>query len=385
MRLSPCSFNLAIDNTLLPSVRLIGGDTGFPDWSSLKTRTSLDPIYATVMCRIARDVNPSESTPEVAGDQCPRHALATVVDKAFQQFGIRFLIGFEVEFEVFTRNALGKIVPFSCGLGGGAVAGLRDPSYKHVEEAMQILLEAGVGLEAIHTEGPKGQYEFCLAPKPPMEAVDELILVHDTLKTVFSHHGLVATMFPRPAASRSQSIGQHTHISIDKPDLEESFLAGMLQRLPELSALCLPYELSYERLQPGQAGARFVAWGTQDRRVPIRKIKKGHWEIRCVDATANMYLGLAAMLSAGLLGCVNSEPLLLRDSVVMDDVASGEYMPFPHSLDMALGRLENGFEELDGFMGSRVLEYYLHLKRYEALKMKELGVEESRSWLLELF
>jgi glutamine synthetase len=384
MRLSPCSLNLAIDNSLLPSVPLIGGDTGIPDWNSLKTRESLDPLYASVMCSISRDSKPGTDPVQGVPDQCPRQALSTVVEKAAKQFNVRFLVGFEVEFEVFTRNNEGKLVQYSLNLGGGACSGLRDPSYRYVEEAMQVLLEAGVGIEAIHTEGLRGQYEFCLGPKPPIEAVDELILVHDTLKSVFSRHGLVATMFPRPAAARRQSIGQHTHISIDNLELEESLLAGILNRLPALSALCLPYELSYERLTPGQAGSRIVAWGTQDRRVPVRKIRPGHWEIRCVDATANMYATLAATLSAGLLGCHNSEPLLLEDNALRTEDVKSDGVAFPHNLAEALVKLEQGYVELDGFMGSHVLEHYLALKRHEAMRLEEMGTEDSRAWLVEL-
>jgi glutamine synthetase len=384
MRLPPCSLTLVVENSVLPDGSYIGSDTGFPDWSSLRTRQLLDPLYATVMCRIARNLPTHAHEPRE--DYCPRHALMTVLNKAAHQFNMEFLVGFEVEFEIFAQSPEGKLVPHSLGLGGGACAGLRDPCYKYVEEAMQVLLEAGVGLEAVHSEGLLGQYEFCLGPRPPMEAVDELILVHDTLKRVLTRHGLVATMFPRPATSRKQSIGQHTHLSISKPELEKSFLAGILRNLPALSALCLPYELSYERLNPGQAGCRVVAWGTEDRRVPIRKIKPGHWELRCVDATANMYLVLAATLSAGLLGCLNQDPLRLEDSVTSAQVRG---TPLPHSLEAALDQLEengeNEFRAVERFMESNVIRHYLNIKRLETSKLKEMEIEEARNWLVELF
>ncbi|KAJ5649330.1 fluG protein [Penicillium longicatenatum] len=387
MRLSPCSLNLAVENSVLPAGSLVGGDTGFPDWSSLRTRQLLDPLYATVMCRISRNSAPGTHEREPRDDHCPRRALTTILNKASRQFKMEFLVGFEVEFEIFECNPEGKLVPHSLGLGGGACSGLRDPCYRYVEEVMKVLLEAGVGLEAIHTEGLQGQYEFCLAPRPPIEAVDELILVHDTLKRVFTLHGLVATMFPRPTTLRTQSIGQHTHVSISNPELEESFLAGILRNLPSLSALCLPYELSYERLKPGQAGGQFVAWGTEDRRVPIRKVKPGHWEIRCVDATANMYLALAATLSAGLLGCANGEPLRLGDSATGAQIGGTS---LPHSLEAALNQLdeddeEKGIEAVERFMESKVIRHYLNLKRFELLKLNEMEIEEARNWLVKLF
>ncbi|KAM3427819.1 hypothetical protein MY4824_009210 [Beauveria thailandica] len=244
-----------------------GSFRGYPDWTTLRTRTVLDPLYASVMCGIVRDQGPESGR----NDVCARRSLENVLSEATQRFQLHFLIAFEVEFEIWRPNADGKLVLHSTGLGGAACSGLRHAWYDYVEEVMLILLEAGVGLEGMHTEGQQGQFEFNLEPKPPMEAVDELVFVHDTLKRVFAHHGLVVTMFPRPAAHRTQSIGQHVHVSItDRPELEHSFLAGVLRHLPNLVAFSLPYDLSYERLRPGQGGGDIVAWGTQDRRVPLQ-------------------------------------------------------------------------------------------------------------------
>ncbi|KAK2767827.1 hypothetical protein FQN54_003988 [Arachnomyces sp. PD_36] len=153
------------------------------------------------------------------------------------------------------------------------------------------------------------------------------------------------------------------------------------------SELQQPYELSYERLKPGQAGGQFVARGTEDRRVPIRKVKTGHWEIRYVDATANMYLALAATLSAGLLGCANGEPLRLGDNATDAQVGGTS---LPHSLDAALNQLDGEGEEkeikaMERFMESKVIRQYLDLKRFELLKLKEMKIEEARKWLVELF
>ncbi|PHH88173.1 hypothetical protein CDD83_7880 [Cordyceps sp. RAO-2017] len=296
------------------------------------------------------------------------------------------LVGFEVEFEVFRADAGGRLVPHSAGLGTSACAGLRDPSFAQVEEAMQALLEAGVGLEVVHAEGARGQYEFVLGPRPPLEAVDELVLVQDTLKRVFGRHGLVATMFPRPLPARFQSNGQHTHLSIGRPELEQRFLAGLLARLPGLCAVCMPFDLSYERARPRLAGD-VVAWGTEDRSVPVRRIKPGHWEIRPVDATANMYLALAALLSAGLAGCVNDEPLLLPDTAAEPDpdAPAARGPPLPTSLDEALDRLAEIAPELEAIMQSRVLQNFLGLKRAEAFKLRAMGDDEARCFLTQLF
>jgi glutamine synthetase len=43
-----------------------------------------------------------------------------------------------------------------------------------------------------------------------------------------------------------------------------------------------------------------MAWGTQNRETPLRKIAGSQWEIKCMDGIANAYLALAAVVTAGV-------------------------------------------------------------------------------------
>lgn len=72
--------------------------------------------------------------------------------------------------------------------------------------------------------------------EPPIRAVDQLIVVYDTVKCFFARQGLMATMSTRPVKTLQQSAGQHTHVSINPPNMEASFLAGILRMIPELCA-----------------------------------------------------------------------------------------------------------------------------------------------------
>lgn len=381
LRVGPVAFQCLVDNTPLPGVDLKGSHTLVVDWTSLWTRQRLDPMYASVMCQVIEHL-PHLTEPNK--NLCPRRALETVVEKVSQSLQAVFLVGFEVEFEIMKAVEKGGFVPYSTGLGSFAVSALRDSCFVHVEEAVEALLDAGVKIDAFQGEGRRGQYEIALGELPPVQAVDQLVLVHDTLKQVFARHGLVATMSPRPVASRRQSSGQHAHISINPPHNEESFLAGILHRLPQLCAFCLPYEISYERVQPRFAGST-VAWGTEDRSVPIRKIKAGHWEVRCIDATANMYLALAAILSAGMIGCVKKEPLLLQDTgkYPQADLDCGEMLP--QSIDEALNRLDTTFEELEAMMESKIIRHYLYVKKEESSLIRDMGSQAARELIVEVF
>jgi glutamine synthetase len=350
---------------------------------------------------------------------CPRRALTTIVHHAAQSFNLRFRVGFEVEFEVFRReipsstppHSNSSLTPASTSLGRFAVDGLRADIYPIIEETVHHLLDAGVGIQTMQTEGRRGQYELSLAPRAPLEAVDELVFVHDTLKQELARHGLIATMAPRPVASRRQATGQHTHISISRTEVAPEFLAGILGRLPGLCAVCMPFEVSYERVQP-YLGGEVVAWGMEDRTVPVRGIEEGHWELRCVDATANMYLALASVLGAGLLGVENEETMRWADSTrerprengvaglqlngipeksngyhggKANGVMAAEPVPLPRTLDAALDLLEKEVVQLGQVMDSSALEHFLRVKRFERDSLDRKDPEDVRTMLSELF
>lgn len=381
----PTMFRTIVDNSSMPGLDPRGNYRLLPDWGSLKTWPGFNPLYATAMCNVEKFTIPVEAGKK--GDRCPRTALAKIVQKAAETFGITFLVGFEVEFEMMKRSAGGHLMPYSAGYGRFAVSGLRDPSYAAVEEAMQALLDAGVHVESFHTEGNTGQYEISLGPLPPLPAVDQLLQVHDTLKEVGVRHGCIITMSPRPVAERHQGSGQHTHISIHPPANNDAFLAGMLQRLQGLCALTMPHHISYERVQPGMVGD-VIGWGTENRDSPIRQIKHGHWEVRCVDSTANMYLALAAMLGAGLLGIANRESLSpWPDQSLSLSPSSQNYALryIPLELSSALDSLAQMGAEMEDMLESDILHHYLALKDYEQSVLRRMELEQVRQLFVELF
>jgi len=331
--------------------------------------------YATVMCEVVR-TRPASLVPEL--DLCPRLALAKVMHKAMEVHGLSFLVKFEVEVEVVKVSADGnEIIPHSTGFGQFAIAGQEDPCFAHMEECICELQYVGIDIEGFQLQGRRGRYQISLHPQQPLQAVDELLLVHDRIKRIFSKYSYIATMCPKPVAARQQTTSQHMHISISPPDAESSFLAGVLKHLQALCAFSLPYDLSYER---EQLNSEVVAWGTQNWGVPIRKVNSGHWDIRCVDATANMYLTLAAFLGAGLSGIQNQESLIWPDISIserLDAVKAGPAAYLPSSLEDALCFLEAEAGEIEGIIESKIVHHYVLLKRFESSRMRQ-DLEEAR-------
>ncbi|KAJ5797796.1 glutamine synthetase [Penicillium pulvis] len=374
------AIDCTVNNIILHRAPPRGMYWAIPDWSSL--RVASHPETALVMCALDYEQHSS-----IRSDLCPRQALTSVLREARDTWGLDFLVGFEVEFTVMKSCASSDaMVRCSEGFGLFSVAGLRDPCYQYVEQCVRQLRAQGVEILAVHTEGVRGQYEIVLGPLPPTQAIDQLLLVHDYLKDIFFRHGYTVTMSPKPVNSEPLANGQHMHLSLQpaSPLLEDSFLAGILKRLPGLCGFCLPLEVSYQRLKPNEAGFS-VAWGTDSRLVPIRKVKSSHWEIRCIDVTANMYSTLAAILGAGLLGLAGNEPLIWPDLGVPENQASDCSDPMPQCLEDSLAILEADTGSLATIIGRPMIDHHIKMKRFEIAQVKKLDPKAFRELLIELF
>ncbi|KAL4887760.1 hypothetical protein BDV59DRAFT_196998 [Aspergillus ambiguus] len=374
---APLSLHCLADNSYLPFSP--GVHYLYPDWTSLRRTTD---NYGMVMCAVVESIT-GEQTLNMA--LCPRQTLTNVLRAASDQYGLRFLVGFEIEFCIVSVSSDGDILPASSKIGRCAALGMREPHFRIVEECVRELQKVGLKINTFHIEGNSGQYEIPLAPLPPMQAVDQLILAHDVLKTTVARHGCVATMSPRPGTGQ-QSNGQHVHISLDPPDNEESFLAGLLESLPMLCAFGLPYEISYERVKEFEAG-RIVGWGTENRAFPIRKIEKGHWELRFVDATSNMYLTLSAIIAAGIRGLQDQRLCRWPDaSIRRSESPFRDPIEFlPVDFESALMLLEKCMSSLDKSIDRRIIRHYLRIKRQELSRLRTQEAKSIRTLLALLF
>ncbi|KAJ5834121.1 hypothetical protein N7447_000147 [Penicillium robsamsonii] len=115
----------------------------------------------------------------------------------------------------------------------------------------------------------------------------------------------------------------------------------------------MPLEVSYEWVQP-HFGGEVVAWVMDDHTVPVRRIKEGHLELRCVDATRPWENGVSGLQSNGI-----------------------PENPKGHHGDKA-----NGGRHV---MDSSALEPFLRVKRFERDSLARKDPEEVRTMLSKLF
>lgn len=187
------------------------------------------------------------------------------------------------------------------------------------------------------------------------------------------------------------------HISISSPDGEkrrvyESFYAGILAHLRAIAAFTYSNPASYDRVVDGcWAGGKWVAWGSQNRETPLRKIAGSHWEIKCMDGLANVYLAMAAIIGAGVRGVADGADLNWKDCGKDPATLSKEERKelgitkgFPTTLEEALDELEED-DMLEDVLEKEVVARYIGVKKAEMGLFNGLGADEMQGWLIERY
>ncbi|KAJ0416928.1 hypothetical protein BJY00DRAFT_316339 [Aspergillus carlsbadensis] len=275
-----------------------------PDWESL-TVCGFAPSHASVMCRIVNTERFNGTT------GCPRTVCATQRDRLTDPstgYCKSLLLGFEVQFVVLDESSnIAK--RFDRIVGPSTPAGLRAENLDILNEIMAALELSGVEVYHVHSV-TEGQFELALAPLEPLKAIDALMLTQETIRAIYARHQLKATTTPMPTFAGPRN-GVHVHLTA-KPalprEVEESFIAGILRSLPSLCLLGLANYDSYHRVVGGSAG-EWVGWGRLTRQFPIREVDENRWEFKFLDATANIYLFIGALLRAGRAGIEDKVPL----------------------------------------------------------------------------
>ncbi|MFJ6080681.1 glutamine synthetase family protein [Streptomyces sp. NPDC092369] len=261
---------------------------------------------------------------------CARTVLRRTVAEAAERHGITFKAAVEVEWAVGQGPAAtGEFVPALTGPAYGAIRQVELSDF--TADLLTAFAAQGVDVEQLHPEYAAGQFEVSVGALDPVAAADRSVLVRQTIRAVAGRHGLVVSFAPAVFAEGVGN-GGHLHLSAWRDDVNlhaggegrygmtadaESFVAGVLDRLPALTALTAPSPASYLRLKPSQWAGVFTAWGRETREAAVRVVtgtaglrdQAANLEVKPVDLAANPYLALTGVIAAGLDGLTKSAPL----------------------------------------------------------------------------
>ncbi|MGI5208809.1 hypothetical protein ACQEU6_45490 [Spirillospora sp. CA-108201] len=366
--MSPVFDVFLLDDSIV-SGRHIGGPTGdlrlHPDLDRLVPLAALPGWAHAPALRYAQDgsVHPLDA----------RALLRREVDRLAGR-GYTVKAAFEIEWAV----SDGDGEEFSPACKGPAYGMTRVTELAgYLRDVLESLRRTGVTVVQLHPEYAAGQYEVSVAAEDPVGAADTAVLVRETIRAVTIRHEMAASFSPKVEADAVGN-GAHAHLSLwrdgtaDGPvnagpvnamaggpgpygmtAAGEAFAAGILRRLPALLAIGAPSVASYLRLVPSHWSGAYACWGLENREAALRfvtgaegeRATAANLEVKCLDAAANPYLLLAALLAAGRDGL--GDGLRLPEPVDVDPAALAEeeraargIAPLPASLAESVAAFE---------------------------------------------
>lgn len=371
-----------------------------PDMDTLRI-LPYAPQSASVLCTLQDPVTRQPS------DLCCRTLLAKVVREAKLRHNIAFAVGSELEFCLF-NDAQTKQQPVDetrfCQTH------LLNQQEDFLAKLHDALVALEIPIEQVHAESAPGQVELVLRYcNNPIEMADRLTMARETISSLAISMGMCAVWLPKIFADKAGN-GNHLHISLcdastaaslfaapssgnsgtgfplqrqsadDLHPLARSFIEGILVHLPSLLALTMPTLNSFRRVGPGCWTGSGCQWAFEDKESPLRVAanhKTGTWsrvEYKLVDSTANPYLALAAILTAGMDGIARQANLR-----PVNDATDA----FPSSLVECLDALERN-DLFKSQLSPMLLRAYLACRRGEIERAHDRTLQEEVKEALRL-
>jgi glutamine synthetase len=184
-----------------------------------------------------------------------------------------------------------------------------EPLIRRIRNSM-----TGAGLVVENSKGEcnLGQHEINFRYADALRTADEHAIYKNAAKEIAAQEGMAISFMAKFNEREGSSC--HIHFSLADeagPLFEhdratfESFLAGQLACLRELTLLLAPNVNSYKRYAAGSFAPTAVAWAPDNRTCALRVVGHGpslRFENRAGGSDLNPYLALSAIIAAGLHG-----------------------------------------------------------------------------------
>jgi glutamine synthetase len=324
---------------------------------------------------------------------CQRTFARRMVEWAGQR-GLGLQMGFEAEW-VLDAGAGDEFVPATSGPAYGMDRLIEVSDY--CRDLLSALDAESVEVQQLHPEYAPGQFEVSVGPADPVAAADRIMLVRHTIRAVTHRAGMRCSFAPAVTVGGVGS-GCHVHASLWRDgrsamtggpgphglrEEAEAFIAGVLDGLAALLAIGAPSVTSYLRLAPQRWAAPYRCWGRENREAGLRLIAGGenaNVEVKCLDASANPYLLVGAVIALGLDGIerslglppeVSVDPASLPDA----ELAAAGGMLLPQSLAEALEHFQAS-DTLAAALGPALFETIIAVREAEIAEFAGASEEE---------
>jgi len=321
----------------------------------------------------------------------------TLEQLAARRYGMT--IGVELEFHVFRPREDGLAdrhiaapghpgeAPAVAPASPGAQL-LREEDLDALDDLVQALsaglLALDLPLRSLELEFGPSQLELTLAPRPGLEAADDVVLARTAIRQICRREGYLATFMSRPAGAETASAGWHLHQSL--VDLEsgenafipsageggallsataQRYLGGLLRHAPAAAVFTTPTVNGYKRYRRFTLAPDRICWGIDNKGAMVRAVggvgdPATRLENRSGEPAANPYLYIASQIVSGMAG-IDGE---VDPGPPTEDPYFADTRLLPTSLMAALEELR-GDEVFAAAFGREVVDWILTLKSSE--------------------
>jgi glutamine synthetase len=245
-----------------------------------------------------------------------------------------------------------------------------EPLIRRIRNAMAA---AGMSVEDSKGECNFGQHEINFHYADALTTSDRHVIFKNGAKEIAAEMGQSITFMAKFNEREGSSCHLHLSLADDDGDnvfatddqLFESFLAGGLAGLRELTLLLAPNINSYKRFAAGSFAPTAVAWGHDNRTCAFRVVGHGkgrRFECRVPGGDVNPYLAIAALIAAGLHGV--EQGLELEPAYEGNAYTSGDKPHVPSTLREARDLFANSQIAKAAF-GDEVVGHYLNMADVE--------------------
>lgn len=332
----------------------------------------------------------------------PRAILKKVIARA-KSMGYDMTVHPECEFFLFHTDDNGKPTNITHEQAGYMDTSPLDLGENARRDIVLTLEEMGYEIDSSRHELAPAQHEIDFCYSDMLETADKVMTFKVAVRTIAKRHGLHATFMPKPIAGVDGS-GMHVNMRLFKngknafyngaDTLELSgdayaFIAGIIEHIKGISAICNPLVNSYKRLITGFEAPFDITWSCRQRasllRIPYQRGEETTVELRSPDGAANPYLVFALLLAAGLDGIERKlEPpkdvnVNWRKMDPQDRMKAG-ISTLPANLNEALIELEKD-ELVRNVLGNDFVNSYMKSKHKEW----ESYMEQISEWELNQY
>jgi glutamine synthetase len=314
-----CNYLLAVDvdmNTV-SGYAMSSWDQGYGDFEMKPDMDTLRPVpWHEGTALVLADLAWGDGRPVVAS---PRQILRRQMERLAER-GLYAFAGTELEFMVFNntyedawRKAYRDLDPANYYNVDYSMIGTArvEPLVRRIRNSMAA---AGMKVENAKGECNFGQHEINFLYGPALQTADHHSLYKTGAKEIAHQEGCAITFMAKFDEREGNSC--HIHLSVRDGDgnsaWDDSFLAGQLACLRDLTLFYAPNVNSYKRYVEGSFAPTAVAWGVDNRTCALRVVGHGsskRLELRFPGADVNPYLALSAIIASGLHGMDHQLPL----------------------------------------------------------------------------